>query len=130
MYFSQYFKETFHLIDAFTTQQWLEFLDDDSIEMLLEYTNHFSSDLKDELVDMDKVKDVFELTKQLIIHENSQLKLEDKNVQSLCGMIIMERLRRKNLISYNGSGTLYNEDIQYCKTKLGELAYQQNKNKR
>ena len=124
--FTEYLEETCHKIDPFNTMAWLGWLDDDSLSMLNGYIDNFEESTPEEEVNEEEVIDFYQLVEGLIELETGKKEFEPdypdhaESAQYLCVMVTMELLRRKGLVTFNGSGKVTSEGATFELTELGK----------
>ena len=124
--FTEYLEETKDkIVGEFTTLKWLQWLDDDTIKMLSDYTEQFSNNVSEDDINEDEATDILMLVRHLIVAETDKPSwMPDAPdvtdfIPPFVALVVLEGMRRKKLVNINGSGKLVGDNTTYDLTNKG-----------
>jgi len=117
---TQYLNETKHNVKRqFTALKWLQYIDQDSLNMLVKYSDNFDEMYSSNIND-DEVIDMFQLVNTIMKLESKKPKLDSvESMRNFCIFITMENMRRKGLINIEGNGNITDFETKFSLTKKG-----------
>jgi len=132
---SVYFVETEKKVKGdWAFQKWLESIDKDTLSMLEKYMDNFDEGHE---VNEEEWEDIMALV-SLVLGREGVFDYDDSedfmygNVQdkipNLFGMVVMEGLRRKGIVSISGDGLLSGKSVKYHLTEFGKAMQKEIKN--